>query len=518
MDEKSKSSRPRVFLDLEIDTKSIGRIVIELFSDLVPITAENFRALCTGEKGKSKHSGKPLHYKGCVFHRIIKKFMCQGGDFTKGDGTGGESIYGYKFQDENFVMKHTEPGLLSMANAGKNTNSSQFFITTVPCPHLDGKHVVFGKVVEGLEYVTVIENAPATPDTHKPFATISIGNCGELEKISTGESTKSKRKATDEKDKKQKKKKSKTRDEVSSSSESSEPESSSNESESSGSDTKDKKKHKKKKASKKDKKDKKDKKEKKEKKEKKREKKEKKHKKEKKSRDDEDTSEKEEQLKKNGAQHKQDPILEETKHVEKMPPLEHIDSNKDAVSSAAATETKVEQPRRRTPPPPQIVGGKKFRGRGPTKYFDAARIESDEPQRRPDRNYDRDNRGVWDRDRPRDYRDNRDSRDNRDRDYRSRRGEWDDRNRERDNRGDRYGSSRGYVDRDSNNAETGRYWDKDKSVMDEDRKEEAKSSPPRRFREKADSDNERYDPNETSDKERVVTETVDSEKEEGMKD
>ncbi|KAL0489465.1 hypothetical protein AKO1_009172 [Acrasis kona] len=150
--------KQRVFFDVKVGSKDVQRINFELFEEQVPKTAENFRALCTGEKGMGK-SGKPLHYKGAPFHRIIPSFMLQGGDITSGNGYGGESIYGNKFQDENFTHKHTKPGLLSMANSGPNTNGSQFFITTVPCPWLDGKHVVFGRVAdeESFNVVKAIE-------------------------------------------------------------------------------------------------------------------------------------------------------------------------------------------------------------------------------------------------------------------------------------------------------------------------------------------------------------------------
>merc|ERR1712070_981600 len=136
------------------------------------------KALCTGEKGVGK-LGKPLHYKGSTFHRVISNFMLQGGDFTNGDGTGGESIYGEKFSDENFKLKHTEPLLLSMANAGPGTNGSQFFITCAATPHLDGKHVVFGKVIEGHEFVRTVEGTK-TGANDKPDLDCVIADCGEL--------------------------------------------------------------------------------------------------------------------------------------------------------------------------------------------------------------------------------------------------------------------------------------------------------------------------------------------------
>jgi peptidyl-prolyl isomerase G (cyclophilin G) len=211
-------SRP--FFDMKIDGKAVGRIIFELFAD-TPVTSENFRSLCTGEKGIGKTTGKPLHYKGSQFHRVIKGFMIQGGDFSSGDGSGGESIYGGRFADENFNRSHSQGYLLSMANAGKNTNGSQFFITTAPTPHLDRFverkkkerkrerekerkkriffcfssfsptcihththtntriHVVFGRVIVGQDVVQVIENELVDKDD-RPFAAVEVANCGEL--------------------------------------------------------------------------------------------------------------------------------------------------------------------------------------------------------------------------------------------------------------------------------------------------------------------------------------------------
>ena len=168
-------SCPKVFFEVSIGGRPTGRIDFVLRNDIVPKTAENFRALCTGEKGVGK-SGKPLHYKSSIFHRVIPDFMLQGGDFTEGSGRGGESIYGAKFADEAFTLKHDQPFLLSMANAGPGTNGSQFFITTVNTPHLDGKHVVFGKVIAGQEVVKAVEAVGSrTGATSQPVA---ITNCG----------------------------------------------------------------------------------------------------------------------------------------------------------------------------------------------------------------------------------------------------------------------------------------------------------------------------------------------------
>ncbi|RUP50344.1 cyclophilin-like domain-containing protein [Jimgerdemannia flammicorona] len=209
---------PRVFFDVDIDGTRIGRIIMELFKDEVPRTAENFRALCTGELGIGKVSSMPLHYRGSIFHRcpcvlkftdldigtwdiersilptptilifhnmsrltrVIKGFMIQGGDFTRRNGSGGESIYGATFSDESLKRKHDTQGLLSMANRGPNTSSSQFFITTRPTPHLDGKHVVFGRVVTGYEVVETVENQ-VVDERDRPLNTVMIANCGELE-------------------------------------------------------------------------------------------------------------------------------------------------------------------------------------------------------------------------------------------------------------------------------------------------------------------------------------------------
>ena len=168
---------PVVFFDISVGNQPAGRIEMTLDADVAPKTAENFRALCTGEKGKTS-CGKPLHYKGTPFHRVIPNFMCQAGDITRGNGTGGESIYGSRFNDENFTLKHTGPGILSMANAGPNTNGSQFFLCTVETAWLDGKHTVVGRVTKGMDVVKAVEAVGS--QSGQTRAQVLIADCGQL--------------------------------------------------------------------------------------------------------------------------------------------------------------------------------------------------------------------------------------------------------------------------------------------------------------------------------------------------
>eukprot|EP01083_Nonionella_stella_P212488 767313_1 len=179
-----KVERQQVFLDIELADEPIGRIVIELFNDIVPKTAKNFYYLCTGEKGKCKsNESKLLCYKNSKFHRVIRNFMIQGGDITKGNGIGGESIYGNTFEDENFILKHDRPGRVSMANSGPNQNASQFFITCSKQTHLNNKHVVFGQVISGMNIVNSIQNLPVKQyktNSNKPKFPVKISECGDL--------------------------------------------------------------------------------------------------------------------------------------------------------------------------------------------------------------------------------------------------------------------------------------------------------------------------------------------------
>ena len=168
----------KVYFDITIDGKHAGRIVFGMFGNTVPKTVKNFSTLATGSAGNG-NKGKPLHFKDSKFHRIIPGFMAQGGDFTAGNGTGGESIYGNKFNDENFDLKHTKPYLLSMANSGPNTNGSQFFITFKETPWLNGRHVVFGEVIEGQDVVDALEKIGSGSGATSKTAVIS--DCGVLE-------------------------------------------------------------------------------------------------------------------------------------------------------------------------------------------------------------------------------------------------------------------------------------------------------------------------------------------------
>eukprot|EP01113_Clastostelium_recurvatum_P011815 TRINITY_DN16061_c0_g1_i1.p1 TRINITY_DN16061_c0_g1~~TRINITY_DN16061_c0_g1_i1.p1 ORF type:complete len:184 (-),score=23.47 TRINITY_DN16061_c0_g1_i1:14-538(-) len=167
---------PIVFFDISMGNVGIGRVKMELFADICPKTAENFRQLCTGEFRKG---GLPLGYKGCLFHRVIKDFMIQGGDFVKGDGTGRISIFGDSFDDENFILKHTGPGLLSMANSGPGTNGCQFFVTCGKAEWLDNKHVVFGQVIDGMKTVRIVENV-SVGQNNKPKIPCVITECGQM--------------------------------------------------------------------------------------------------------------------------------------------------------------------------------------------------------------------------------------------------------------------------------------------------------------------------------------------------
>lgn len=199
VDGDEKAERVRVFMDISIGGLPSGRLVFELFNDIAPKTAENFRALCAGDMGVGKNTGKPLTYKGMVFHRVVKDFMIQGGDFTNANGTGGESIYGGTFEDETFELTHDKPYLLSMANRGKDTNGSQFFITTQPAPHLDNVHVVFGHVVSGATLVRQLE-ALAVDRNARPLQDVTVSNCGQLVKLHTVKKRKQEKEEKEESD------------------------------------------------------------------------------------------------------------------------------------------------------------------------------------------------------------------------------------------------------------------------------------------------------------------------------
>ncbi|XP_031705797.1 NK-tumor recognition protein isoform X1 [Anarrhichthys ocellatus] len=187
--------RPQCYFDVELNREPVGRIVFQLFSDVCPKTSKNFLCLCTGERGAGKITGKKLCYKGSTFHRVVKNFMVQGGDFTEGNGRGGESIYGGYFEDENFILKHDRAFLLSMANRGKDTNGSQFFITTKTAPHLDGVHVVFGLIISGFEVIKKVEGLK-TDSASRPYADVRVMDCGQLITKSANDVLGGKRKRT----------------------------------------------------------------------------------------------------------------------------------------------------------------------------------------------------------------------------------------------------------------------------------------------------------------------------------
>jgi len=178
--------RDRCFIAFSINNREVGCVEVQLYSSELPLTCENFRALCTGEKGAGRIWKKPLHYKGSPIHRIVPKFVLQGGDFSHGDGRGGESVHGETFEDEGFQHRHVGPGLLSMANRGPNTNGSQFFITLAPAPHLDGSHVVFGEVTKGMEIIRLIEQIE-TSENNRPKMPVKISDCGMVPVQSAGE-------------------------------------------------------------------------------------------------------------------------------------------------------------------------------------------------------------------------------------------------------------------------------------------------------------------------------------------
>jgi len=181
-EENSEDLEGLVYFDIAINKKKIGRILFRLFDDIVPRTCRNFRKLCLLSPVEDDTGNTEPAYLNTCFHRVIKDFMIQGGDFTDGDGTGGCSIYGVKFPDENLTINHDRPGLLSMANSGPNTNNSQFFVTTLQCPHLDGKHVVFGEVIDGMDIVKTIEDT-AVDNNERPVEPVRIIKCGILKEI-----------------------------------------------------------------------------------------------------------------------------------------------------------------------------------------------------------------------------------------------------------------------------------------------------------------------------------------------